>query len=257
MKALEHREIQLGLLEILKGVDEFCRERGLRYSLAYGSLLGAVRHKGFIPWDDDIDILMPRPDFERFVREFKHPLYVCHKDSEKFTHYFAKVEDPSTVCEEKKLSRKLRLGLNIDVFPVDGKPDTVEEQTAHEKRIGKLVRRIFIRRRGFFSLHDLNLAKIEAHLHSTAWWVDRAEALMKEYDFASCASCGSICTTYSGLIEIFPRSLFENYTTLEFEGLQFPVFEDWESFLKQQYGDYMKLPPEDKRKIHHRAVYRK
>ena len=64
------REIQLRLLDILTDVDRFCRSEGLRYSIAYGTLLGAVRHKGFIPWDDDVDILMPRPDFERFIASY-------------------------------------------------------------------------------------------------------------------------------------------------------------------------------------------
>lgn len=70
MRKLSHREIQLYLLEILKSVDAFCVKEGIRYSMAYGTLLGAVRHKGFIPWDDDIDLLMPRPDYERFVSTF-------------------------------------------------------------------------------------------------------------------------------------------------------------------------------------------
>ncbi len=257
MKLLEHKEIQLALLEILKEIDAFCQEKGLRYSLAYGTLLGAVRHKGFIPWDDDIDLLMPRSDFDRFVAEFNHPRYICHKSSPKFTHYFAKVEDPSTICEEKKLNRKFRMGLNIDIFPVDGKPVTTQEQLAHEKAVSRPVRRIFIRRRGFFTMRDLNFAKIQAHLHSTEYWVEKAESMMRRYDFSTSKFCGSICTTYSALVEIFPRSMFENYIYIEFEGLQFPAFRDWKAFLMQQYGDYTKLPPEDKRKIHHRAVYRK
>lgn len=70
MQKLSHREIQLYLLDILKAVDSFCVKEGIRYSMAYGTLLGAVRHKGFIPWDDDIDLLMPRLDYERFVSMF-------------------------------------------------------------------------------------------------------------------------------------------------------------------------------------------
>ena len=103
MVQLTKPQIHSVLLEILKEVDSFCKEKGLRYSMAYGTLLGAVRHKGFIPWDDDIDILMPRPDFERFVTEFgKEPgaryrcLYNTDNENECFMHFFAKVHDSWT-----------------------------------------------------------------------------------------------------------------------------------------------------------------
>ena len=97
MTRLSHEEIHPRLTDILIAVDEFCENEGIRYSMAYGTLLGAVRHKGFIPWDDDIDILMPRPDFERFVSSFKHPSYEClynkRGEDSHFVHFFAKVHD--------------------------------------------------------------------------------------------------------------------------------------------------------------------
>ena len=104
MQKLSHREIQLYLLDILKAVDAFCAKEGIRYSMAYGTLLGAVRHKGFIPWDDDIDLLMPRPDYERFVATFgKDPdsryRCLCHKEGvkgDRFVHFFAKLHKATT-----------------------------------------------------------------------------------------------------------------------------------------------------------------
>ena len=112
MVQLSKPQIHSVLLEILKVVDKFCKEKGLRYSIAYGTLLGAVRHKGFIPWDDDIDILMPRPDFERFVSEFgKEPgaryrcLYNTENENERFMHFFAKVHDSWTVSHQGEIGR--------------------------------------------------------------------------------------------------------------------------------------------------------
>ncbi len=256
MKSLDHRESQLELLEIMKAVDAFCKEKGIKYSLAYGTLLGAVRHKGFIPWDDDVDIQMLRPDFERFVKEFKHPLYVCHYKTKTFTQFFAKVEDPSTICDEKKIIRKSRMGLNIDIFPIDGKPEDLQEQLAHEKKIRSCVRRMFIRRRGFFSRYDLNFAKIEAFAHSRKYWIDKTESLMKSYDVTASPVCGCVSVAVKG-VKNFPREVFESYSTLEFEGYQFPVYAAWDTILKAHYGDYMQLPPEEKRKVHHRGVYKK
>ena len=87
------------LMGIIKDIDRFCREKGLRYSLAYGSLIGAVRHKGFIPWDDDIDILMPRSDYNRFIREYEHPYYKCFSQEldPEWALNFGKLSDTRTV----------------------------------------------------------------------------------------------------------------------------------------------------------------
>ncbi len=255
MTKLTLREIQLGLLEILKDVDTFCKDNNIRYSIAYGTLLGAVRHKGFIPWDDDIDILMPRPDFDRFVATYSSKRFRCLYGDKRFTQYFAKVEDPTTLCKEKSISRSRQLGLNIDIFPVDGKPDGTENQILHEKRVAKPVKRMFIIRRGFFSSHDLNLAKIEAFLHKRTYWLAKAEAVMRTYDYETSNYCGTTCWTFKGLKEIFPKSIFESYTTLEFEGCYFQAFEQWDYMLRQQYGDFMQLPPEDQRIYHHQSVY--
>ena len=150
MVQLSKPQIHSVLLEILKVVDKFCKEKGLRYSIAYGTLLGAVRHKGFIPWDDDIDILMPRPDFERFVSEFgKEPgaryrcLYNTENENERFMHFFAKVHDSWTVSHQGEFV-KYRFGLNIDVFPVDGKPEDVNVQKKMERMLSTCSHRLNI-----------------------------------------------------------------------------------------------------------------
>ena len=142
MQKLSHREIQLYLLDILKAVDSFCVKEGIRYSMAYGTLLGAVRHKGFIPWDDDIDLLMPRPDYERFVSMFgKEPgsryRCLCHKEGvkgDRFVHFFAKVEDVKTKSLQGR-GYDYDFGLNIDIFPMDGKPEDPDLQRKRERQL--------------------------------------------------------------------------------------------------------------------------
>lgn len=263
MRRLNQDEIHACLLDILKVVDNFCRENGLRYSMAYGTLIGAVRHRGFIPWDDDIDILMPRPDFDRFVATFgKEPgsryrcLYNTVNAEENFIHFFAKVHDTRTVSLQSKFV-EYRFGLNIDVFPVDGKPDDVAVQHKMEKRLSSWSHRLNICGTKFnlLDFHQPLYSKIEAHLFGPEYWAKKCDALMRSYDFGKCRLAGSVSVTYNGLKEIFERKMFENYTELEFEGCRFKAFSDWDKFLVQQYGDYMQLPPENKRRHHGIVAY--
>ncbi len=265
MKKLDKNQIHTILLEILKTVDIFCRKNGLRYSMAYGTLLGAVRHKGFIPWDDDIDILMPRPDFERFVASFgREPgsryrcLYNTDNGNECFRHFFAKVHDSWTVSYQGDMV-KYKFGLNIDVFPVDGKPDDVKEQYRMEKMLSSCSHRLNICGTKFnlFNFHQPLIPKIVAHLRGEEYWISKMKDKMLEYDFDKCSKAGSVSVRYNGLREIFDHSMFENYTELEFEGCKFSAFVGWDEFLSQQYGDYMQLPPEGKRRTHNIVAYMK
>lgn len=258
MERLSHAQIQARLLEILKDVDAWCKAGGIRYSLAYGTLLGAVRHKGFIPWDDDVDLLMPRPDFERFVtgygREGKGKyrcLYGTHTPEADFVNFFAKVHDPSTVSHEG--GKYYRFGLNIDIFPVDGKPSDPAAQAAWEKRLCRETHRMRLRYKPFFSAPPL--AVMAAHMHSHKWWFEHCEGLLKSIPFEGSEYCGAVSVVYNGTVEVFPRKMFEEYTNLEFEGEEFSAFAGWDLFLRQQFGDYMQLPPEDKRRTHNLEVY--
>ena len=115
----EMRDLQLAMMD---KIHEFCVERGIRYSLGGGTLLGAVRHKGYIPWDDDIDIMLPRPDYERFLKEFDgvYPNFkVLHLNNDRtYPYLFAKVYDSRTLLVECRAT----MGVYIDVFPIDGLP---------------------------------------------------------------------------------------------------------------------------------------
>jgi len=258
----ELKEIQKRLLDIAVDIDRFCRANGLRYSIAYGTLLGAVRHKGFIPWDDDIDLLMPRPDFERFIATYGKDgstpyrcLYDCRREDEYFVQFFAKVHDPRTVSIEERMPA-YKFGLNIDIFPVDGKPS--ENQAAFEKECSSIIHRIYLKQRPFlpWSWHDPLLSKIEAHSHSLDFWMDKIRSRMLSNDYETSEFRGALPTRPNGTKEIFPKEVFDNYKEIEFEGVSLMTLSDTDRFLRQVFGDdYMTPPPENKRKTHGLTVY--
>lgn len=256
MKELNLKEIHEILLDILLDVDDFCRERNLRYSLSYGTLLGAVRHKGYIPWDDDVDLMMPRPDFERFVATYgqRGPyncLYMENSDRGQFIQCYAKVQDIRTVSIERKRSNVYRFGLNLDIFPVDVAPADAALHETFAKTVTRFRHRIYLSQRPFFpfTFHDPLIPKIQAHRHSPLWWAQQCEEYLKQYAASDSPYAGPV-SDGMGTVEIFRQSLFADYVTLPFEGHRLQAIADWETFLVQMYGDYMTLPPENKRRTH-------
>lgn len=256
MKELNLNEIHTVLLDILKDVDAFCQAEGLRYSLAYGTLLGAVRHQGFIPWDDDIDIMMPRPDFERFVATYgqRGPyncLYVENSDKGQFIQCYAKVQDTRTVSVERKRSNVYRFGLNLDIFPIDVAPADPARHLDFAKTVTRFRHRIYLSQRPFFpfTFHDPLIPKIQAHRHSPQWWAKQCEDHLKQYAASDSPFAGPVSGGL-GLIEIYDRKLFDEYIRLPFEDTSFQAIAGWDIFLRQQFGDYMQLPPENKRRTH-------
>ena len=275
MHQLSHREIQLYLLEILKSVDAFCVNEGIRYSMAYGTLLGAVRHKGFIPWDDDIDLLMPRPDYERFVSSFgKEPgsryHCLCHKTGvkgDRFIHFFSKVEDVKTKSIQGK-GAEYDFGLNIDVFPMDG----ISGESSEIEKILKKTR--YYRRLLFWNYVRLDykgtslprrIAKIFAVAYARSVGARKCkEKILKlaaETPYESAEFVLDVVADEHRLMHVhgkaIPKAEYEKSTKVCFEGHSFDAMQDYDAYLKFYYGDYMTLPPADKQVGHEMSVYGK
>ena len=245
----EMRAIQL---DILDNVHAFCMERGLRYSLGGGTLLGAVRHKGYIPWDDDIDIMMPRPDYERFISEF--PGYNERLSLQNYRNdphcylMFTKVYDNRTELEE---SGMLRNGVAIDVFAVDGLPSE-DELRNYLGELNRIYHDIICMTRIYkFTLwQSLKLLVKKLIRTSRADNIINLEKLLSSYDFETSDYAGAITGIY-GEKEHMPASSFKTYIYLPFEGREYMAIADYDSYLTKHYGDYMQLPPEEKRHSTH------
>ena len=259
MEQFDIQRIHESLLGILKYFDAYCRKNGLRYSLSGGTLIGAVRHKGFIPWDDDADIMMPRPDFEKLVANFnadgrqRYHLIIPGKtgDSKWYINCYAKLEDTTTESVEHGLRDIAEFGLNIDIFPVDGVPDDRREQKRFCSLVRRCKRRTVLRQRPFNRIFQgPPLAMIQAYMHPLEYWMDKSDALMRTYDFENSAFVGAIGGLH-GIDEVHPREVFENYREYEFEDARFMAIVDADAYLTKIYGDYMKLPPERERSGKH------
>ena len=257
MKEIPFDELKQIELDILKNVAEFCDAHGLRYFLAYGTLLGAIRHRGFIPWDDDIDIMMPRPDYDRFIKEYSHGYYKVwsiEKDPS-FSLNFAKVTDEHTACLYPGQTIETSSGgFWIDIFPVDGVPD--EEQERHKflskVRFWMKIRRYYLLpdQSGIFDKNSRHRAPrkiISDIIHAITTPQFSANKLIKvcrKYDFDTSKRCAYLLGfDYN----IYESQKFKEITKATFEDAQFNIPKEYDYILTKQYGDYMTPPPENER----------
>lgn len=248
----EMRAIQL---DMLIKVDAFCRKRGLRYSLGGGTLLGAVRHHGYIPWDDDIDIMMPRPDYEIFLKEFEvgsHLVVQSYLNDDTYSFLFAKVYDNRTVLIEEGAIN----GIYIDVFPIDGAPSEKDWYSYIEK-MDKLQRQLQ-KVTKFYKFQNKKFLKLKywikyIYYPSREKTIKRLDSFFNSYTFEESLFAGAITGRY-GKNELMSAEIFRNYTTMQFEGFFFSCITNYDSYLTKHYGDYMQIPSKEKQISNHSFI---
>lgn len=243
----EMRQIQL---EMLDEIDKFCREHKIRYSLAFGTLLGAIRHKGYIPWDDDVDIIMPLPDMLRFKKEFtSEKLEYCDLDTVvNYEFHFSRIAYKPTYTQKGPSLQSY--GVCIDLYPVVGMPDTKEQvqkflteiQPLYKKRLwmirwnSRLVKHLPITSIPCFK-------KVVKRFRNTilyTWPYEKAHNYLH---------AGSVRP-----INVLDYDVFETMTDVEFEGHTYQSVGDYDRYLRHCFNDYMQLPPEEDRHPYHGFV---
>lgn len=275
MKELTDAELKEVELNILKHVAEFCDAHGIKYFLCGGTLLGAIRHKGFIPWDDDIDIAMPREDYKKFFRIYNgsNPRYRADsiENNDNWHMTFGRVGDTETVLYEHTLIPKYKkYHAFIDVFPVDGVPsnlikhkilmltqkvlsvvgnasaftytpskhfsDSLEDNVELKNRIRTYIKYILIA-----LCKGINTQKV----------ISLVNRISEKYPVATSDIIGLTVYVWNWKFEILNRASLGSYVKLPFEDAQFNGPENYEEYLVNTFGDYMTPPPEERRVSHH------
>ena len=252
------KTLQARLVPMLECIDKVCREHHLRYYLWAGTMLGAVRHKGFIPWDDDMDICMPRPDYDLLLAHCHEwmpaPFEVVgpHNRSD-YPYPFAKVEDSSTTVLERP-DFNFPEGIYVDIFPIDGIPSDKAVATKHLKKYKFWRHLLFFRGRDPFkhgkgprSWWPLLIHK----MYSLQQLQDKVQRLMTQYKFDDCEQVIDYDSVFRGIVA---KTILGEPKEYEFEGKKFLGVSDAHQYLTEMYGDYMTPPPKEKQ-IQHNFYY--
>lgn len=260
------RKVQLTQLEIAKEIRRVCDENDIPYFLACGSFLGAVRHQGFIPWDDDMDIGMLRCDYEKFCRiapdklKPEYCLQNWYTDSN-YSLPFGKVVKRGTVYLESKKSRRLKEnGFYVDIFPHDYAPEDPAELQSYAAELLNLFR-VKLMKSGYrpWMEEDRIIWKkrIGYLYYQLQALFSRQVELARNFDTLAVSVHNSerlVLQEGRAKPWIFDREIFSELTEYSFEGEVFKGPKNYDAYLKTLYGDYMQLPPEDQRENRHQIM---
>lgn len=259
----EHKKITL---DILIEVAKFCDAHNLRYYLAYGTLLGAIRHRGFIPWDDDIDIQMPREDYEKFIALFSasehSDLKVVTPNSLESKHTFLKIVNKHTIKIEKAINYNdlTPLGVDIDVFPLDGQPNGKMRFNIYYKRKQKLYLYYLML---ILDKNDMDKKKIPLFLLGHFYVknilrldkqkiMQKIDKINRNYSIDKSDFIGCTSSLYNSINNRHKKELYSDRVWVDFEGYKFYAPIGYDAVLIQMYGDYMQLPPKEQQVTHHK-----
>lgn len=259
------------LLAIYKEFARVCDKHELRYWFMEGNAIGSLRHKGFVPWDDDIDVAMPRPDYERFrdMASSELPDYLRFwdwRDMDDWRFTFGKIQDvrEAKVLEvESAVGHKLSNGLYIDILVIDGYPEGRISRWIYDLRMlsyGSVVRYLqttFMCQTllGKFAWLYGCLCSVLLNVHCIRRVQEKIDALMKSIPFETAKTTwragAAIRVTMT-----FPRAVWNGSVMKEFDEIEVPLPVGYDTYLRTQYGEYMTLPPKEKQVPSHSLPYR-
>ncbi len=258
------RKLQLKELDTLVYFKEFCDRNNLLFYLCGGCCIGSLRTGGFIPWDDDIDILMPRDDYEKLYKLWdndKHERFKLLRTDEKiFTgNIFTTIVDTETTCVKANQAHlDIPFGIMMDIFPIDGCPKGKFKRTM--QKLNAMIYSLFLAQivpenhGGIMALGSKFLLSIVKSPKAREKKWRNAERRMSKYKISDCEYITELCEGVHSMQPEYPKEWFASAVYREFEGLQMPIPVGYDPYLKKAFGDYMTLPPEDKQKPHHDMI---
>lgn len=249
-------------MDILSYVDLFCRKNNIKYSISGGTLLGAVRHGGYIPWDDDIDIMMRREDYDQFIELFEkntHPYYKLFtiNNCMDFNQPYLNIADTRTSYDMPGYPKDM--GVNIDIFPFDYVTSNEHKRTRFWRRIYR-YRNIYVlmglkwnSKRSLFKNLVVSLGSF-LHVFYSRKTIGKKIDEMARHSSSTKSSLRACLVWGYGEKEVMDASIFEEYNDIAFEDRTFMAIKLYDVYLKHLFGDYMLLPPIEKQVPHHQFV---
>jgi len=266
LKEIDINQVKKIQLEILVAVDDFCNRNGIRYSLSSGTLIGAIRHQGYIPWDDDIDIMMPRSDYDLFIKIFNgsYPNLSLMAPELNANYYapYANIYDNRTLLTEGDNGHHgFNIGVKIDIFPIDHVAEDIKKYK-RELLVVKYINYIMYIKRlnntlirdndGFSNYLKLGIKKIVC-LWLPYCLLQKLVIMISNNQryYHSTYVDNVVYNVYTSRLPRFRSTIMESYIRVPFEGHYFNSIAQYDDVLKKMYGDYMILPPEEDRVAHH------
>ncbi len=245
----EVREMQM---ELMRYVRDTCERNGLRYYMCGGTLLGAVRHGGYIPWDDDVDLAMPMPDYLKFIKIVKNQGQYLSLNifdyPDDYYNFFMRLINQDTYLKYWEYPFLMTTGVSIDIFPLFGLPSQQKEREFFYKTIRLLNERYI----STYIENDKDTQKVISTRHNLQRQI---EDMMEQYSFDECEWIGNVLSKYREK-EIMPRAIYQDYVHLKFENDLFAAAGGYVDYLSRMFGDYMQLPPErDRMNTHDYNAY--
>lgn len=260
MREIGTEEMKKRLVEMVKELDKLCEENGLTLYMSGGTLLGAVRHKGFIPWDDDIDMYLTRPEYDKLIEIMReknngarYQLF-AHELQKEYIYPFAKLVDTHTLLVESGGYAGKDIGLYVDIFPIDGLGNSIKEAKKQMRKTNKyttlnLARLVKPWRKNVPFIKNFAIAclRVISDMIGSDKLLAKLDKQIRKTPYETSKYVGEYVDEVGEKRIMLKEEMYNGYVLLEFEAIKLKAPVNYDKWLTQFYGDYMQLPPEEKR----------